>query len=128
VNRTEIIARFGTSNGWLDDHPAITAHGFGRGKVYLVGAWLDESSQRALLDRIAYDAGIEPIMQTPDGVEARMRARGQSKEVLIVINHGRTPQTVTLPWAADEHLTDARGVAEVHLDSYGVGVFTRSQG
>jgi beta-galactosidase len=127
VPGTEIIARFGPSNGWLDGHPAITAHPWGNGKVYFIGAWLDENSQRALLDRIAYDAGIEPIMQTPGGVEARQRVNGQGQEVLIVVNHERAPRVVTLPWLADDHLTDARGVEEVHLAPYGVGVFTRSQ-
>ncbi len=30
---TEIVARFGPSNGWLDHQPAVTAHPWGSGKV-----------------------------------------------------------------------------------------------
>lgn len=125
---TEVIARFGASNGWLDHQPAITVHPWGRGKVYVVGAWLDEDSQHALLKRIVDEAGVEPVMQTPKGVEARKRVDGQGREIVIVVNHERQEQIVALPWPADEHLTGARGVEEISLALYGVGVLTRTLG
>ncbi|HEV2073721.1 MAG TPA: DUF4350 domain-containing protein, partial [Thermomicrobiales bacterium] len=123
---TEIIARFGPSNGWLDHQPAITAHAWGSGKVYVIGAWLDDDSQHALLARIVKEAGVEPVMQTSSGVEARKRVDGQGKEVYIVVNHERTEQILGLPWPAHNHLTDREEVEDMLLAPYGVAVLTRS--
>jgi beta-galactosidase len=70
---THAIARYGASNGWLDDQLAITAHSYGRGLVYFVGAYLDEAAQQALMDRIVEMATVKPVMETPAGVGACIR-------------------------------------------------------
>ncbi len=120
----EVLARFGPSNGWLDGRPAVTSRASGNGRVYVVGAWLDDDSQRAMMDHILASAGVKPIIKTPDGVEIRERADGDGKRVVILINHGATATTVTLPWPAWEHLSGARDVTEMTLKSYGVGLFS----
>ncbi len=53
---TVVIARYGQSNGWLDDQVAITVNAFGRGLVYYVGAYLDETAQYEMLKRMARSA------------------------------------------------------------------------
>jgi beta-galactosidase len=121
---TAVIARYGASNGWLDGQAAITSHPYGKGRVYFVGAYLDESSQQALLDHIARLAGVEPVMETPAGVEACKRV-GTQGEVFIIINHERTEKRVALPWPGREHLSGREG-GELMLRPYGVAVVTRS--
>lgn len=122
----QIIARYGASNGWLDHQPAITSHGFGKGCVYFVGAYLDEVSQQSLLDHIMRVAGIQPILETPPGVEARKRVRPDGREVYVVINHERSEKQVRLPWPALEHLSGRPVDDELSLEPYDVAVLTRS--
>ena len=123
---TEVIARYGPSNGWLDGQTAVTSHMYGKGLVYFVGAYLDDASQKILLDRIAQSAGILPVMDTPSGVEARRRIGAKGKEIFIIINHERVEQLVKLPWPVQEHLSDRNLTNQLKLEPYGVAILTRS--
>jgi beta-galactosidase len=121
---TKIIARYGTSNGWLDDQLAITSHPYGKGQVTYVGAYLDDTSQGKLIAELLRDANVESIMETPAGVEARKRVNEKGDEVFILINHEQTKKQVTLPWQAHEHLSGS-DVKTLQLASYGVAILTR---
>jgi beta-galactosidase len=121
---TKIIARYGKSNGWLDDQPAITSHPYGKGLVTYVGAYLDEASQQVLIDEIVQSAGVKPVLDCPAGVEARKRVNAHGGEVFIVINHERTKKRVDLPWLARE-LLRSMDTDNLQLEPYGVAVFTR---
>jgi beta-galactosidase len=121
---TYVIARYGASNGWLDGQPAITLHHYGAGQVYFVGAYLDDDSQCSLLGRITQAASVQPVMETPAGVEARKRVNAKGEEVVIIINHERLEQSVPLPWPARERLSDRAVESELKLEPYGVAVLT----
>ncbi|MBN1888769.1 MAG: beta-galactosidase [Thermoflexales bacterium] len=122
---TTVLAYYGTSNGWLDGQAAVTSHPYGKGCVYYVGAYLDESSQQALLDHITQSAGVQPVLETPAGVEARKRAGAQG-EVFIIINHEPAEKRVSLPWAGREHLSGREG-SELVLEPYGVAIVQENQ-
>lgn len=128
TDHTHIAARFGASNGWLDDQLAITVHSYGRGLVYYVGVYLDEEAQQALTDHIVRMVGIRPVLETPPGVEARVRVDAEGKRIYIVINHEREEQLVPLPWPAQEHLGGQPVAEELKLAPYGVAVLTRLEG
>ena len=121
---TNVLARFGKSNGWLDGQAAITTHAYGKGSVTYVGAWLDDVSQQKLMDGIVKFAGVEPVMECPAGVEARKRVNPQGHEVFVIVNHEQAEKRLKLPWMAYEHLSGS-DVRELKLDSYGVVVLTR---
>jgi beta-galactosidase len=123
---TEVIARYGPSNGWLDNQAAVTCHAYGKGLVYFVGAYLDNTSQKILLDRIAQSADVRPVMDTPAGVEARRRIDANGKEIFIVINHERVEHLTKLPWPAQEHLSEQNLTDQLKLEPYGVAILTRS--
>ena len=125
ANLTVPAAYYGASNGWLDDQVAVAVHPYGKGMVYYVGAYLDEVSQQVLMDHILVTAGIRPI-QTPNGVEVRTRVKDDDKEIYFVINHTRTEQTLRLPWAGHEHLTQQEINEEIKLPPYGIAVLTKS--
>jgi beta-galactosidase len=125
-DQTEVLARFGPSNGWLDDQPAITSRPFGAGWVYVVGAYLDDDSQQALFEYVTSGAGVMPLLETPQGVEARKRVNANGNEIVIVINHERTDQCVHLPWPVQDHLTSNALQGEMRLGPYGVAVLTRN--
>lgn len=121
---TQIIARYGISNGWLDGQAAVTSHPYGNGCVTYVGAYLDDASQRILMDGVLRSAGVTPVMSCPPGVEARKRVSTQDREVYILINHERTGKRFELPWPAHEHI-DGVDVRELELEPYGAAVLTR---
>lgn len=123
---TEILARYGKSNGWLDGQPAITLHPYGKGFVTYVGAYLDERSQQQLLDRIVQSAGVSPVLECPPGVEVRTRVSAQGKEVFIIINHERAEKRLWLPWLAHEYL-EGNDTRQLRLRSYGVAVVARAE-
>jgi hypothetical protein len=96
----------------------------GAGKVYLVGAYLDETAQNALFTTILRDTGLHPVFETPPGVEACLRVGAYGREVFILINHGDTPQTMSLPWEACNHLS-GETLTALTLEPYGAAVLTR---
>jgi beta-galactosidase len=123
---TQPIARYGQCNGWLDDQLAIAVHGYGRGLVYYVGAYLDEAAQGALMLRIAELAGARPVLETADGVEACLRITPEGQRIILVINHQPAAQSLSLPWPAHDHLTSRPVIDELELPPYGVAILTRS--
>lgn len=126
MSRTEVIARYGASNGWLDHQIAITVHRYGKGLVYFIGAYLDEASQNILLDRIVQSAGVLPVMDTPSGVEACARINAQGQEILIIINHERVEHLVKLPWPVQEYLSGETLKDQLKLEPYAIAILTRS--
>jgi beta-galactosidase len=126
IEKTQVLATYGDSNGWLDGHSAITRHPFGKGTVTYIGAVLDEVSQKYLLQRIAQEAAVQPVMRTPDGVEACRRAKADTGEIYILINHNLSEQRMQLPWSGYEHLHQHAVGHELRLEPYGVAVLTHA--
>ncbi|NPV07822.1 MAG: beta-galactosidase [Anaerolineae bacterium] len=119
---TQVLARYGVSNGWLDGQAAVTAHQFGRGRVYYVGAWMDDGLQSRLLGWIGAQAGVEPVLAgLPPAVRAVRRG-----DAFVILNGGREPASVRLPWRGYDHLGGDGPVEELSLGAYGVAVVTRA--
>jgi beta-galactosidase len=118
-----VIARYGKSNGWLDDQIAISVNSYGKGLVYYAGAYLDEPAQKAFLERVIKNARITTVSTAP-GIEFSSRLRPDGSEVFIVINHNLTETTLILPWPAFNHLTGQEVRENFLLPAYGVAVVT----
>ncbi len=123
--KTKVLASFGECNGWLDGQPAITTHPYGKGRVIYIGAYLDEECQRSFLQQIILEAGIKPVLETPDGVAVCKRVNGEGKEIYILINHNRKEQIIHLPWNVQKYLPDQNIHNELTMEPYGISVFTR---
>ncbi len=124
LERTTPLAFFGRSNGWLDDRPAVTSHPYGKGTVYFVSAYLDESSQDTLMEHILASAGIA-FIPTPTDVEIRQRTGRTGEAVFIMINHSGTERIVPLPWPVHEHLSGAQIQETIKLAPGGIALLTR---
>ncbi len=122
---TRVLARYGSGLGWLTDQPAVTVHDYGAGKVYLIGAYLDDAAQDALFAAILREADLQSVLETPRGVEACLRVGADGHEVFIVINHSNASQTVSLRWQAHNHL-NGQIVTTLPLEPYGAAVLTRA--
>jgi beta-galactosidase len=124
--KTEVLATYGASNGWLDGQPAITQHKFGRGSVTFIGAYLDDASQKSLLEQITREATILPIMETSPGVEVCRRINSKNGEIIILINFNSSVQSIRLPWKAYDHLRSQVMSKKITLEPYGVAVLTHA--
>ena len=75
--------------------PALTVNRMGQGKAYYVATRGDKAFYAALIDEICRDCGIEPVLETPDQVEATLRS-GEQGSFLFLLNHSEEEKTVNL--------------------------------
>ena len=127
---TQVVARYGKENGWLDDQVAITVNPkkHSTAFVYYVGAYLDETAQSTLMDLVLAASDIRSPMPAPHGVEICQRVSpvgGAGERIYIIISHRKESQKLTLPWKAREHLSDITIQGELDLPAYGVAILTR---
>lgn len=90
-----------------------------------MGTCLDAAAQDALFAMILREAGLQPALETPTGVEACLRVGADGREVFILINHGNALQTVSLPWQGHNHL-NGQILTHLALEPYGAAVLTRA--
>ncbi|MDX3135230.1 beta-galactosidase [Streptomyces europaeiscabiei] len=100
--------------GELDGLPAVVR----RGRAWYVSTLPEPAELRALLARVAADAGVKPVLEgLPDGVEAVRRG-----DVLFLLNHGRDAVTVDVPGTHRDLLTETTVTGTLSLGRYGVAV------
>jgi len=120
---SEVILRYGKSNGWLDGQPAIVRRPFGRGSITYIGAVLNEKLIDAAAQWMARESGIAPVFgPVPDGIEVSRRD-GPYSSVFLLINFSPETETVTLPHTM-RSLLDARDVMQLQLTRYGVAILS----
>ncbi len=94
--------------GWLNGRAAVTVNASGKGHVVYLGT---ESPDPAFFDRLAQALGerfhITPLLAAPPAVEVVSRRLG-SREYVFLVNLTADQQTVPLPSAMDELITEAR--------------------
>jgi beta-galactosidase len=119
---TEVLARYGKSNGWLDGKPAAITRKVGSGRITYIGAWLDDSSMAAAAKWMAEMSGVKPALgKVPDGVEVYPRYR-QHGVVYILVNLSGAERTVALP-SSMEDVLEGGTKSSVTLPVYGVALF-----
>lgn len=92
-----VLLSYGTSNGWLDGQPGVVTRTYGNGQLAYVGAWPDKPTLRAILDWALQKALVRaPLGRPPENVEICRRVK-DDREVFVVINHGQTPATLSIP-------------------------------
>ncbi|CAM5675765.1 Beta-galactosidase OS=Streptomyces tendae OX=1932 GN=GUR47_38010 PE=3 SV=1 [Streptomyces tendae] len=100
--------------GELDGLPAVLR----KGRAWYVSTLPEPDALRALLARVAADAGVRPVLDgLPDGVEAVRRGA-----LLFLLNHGREPVTVDLTGTHHDLLTETAVTGRITLGRYGAAV------
>ena len=106
--------------------PAITCNTFGKGKAYYVATRSNAEFYRTFTGQICQEAGIMPVMDTPESVEVTRRINGNGT-FLFILNHDTQSHDITLPLGGKDILTDilyqpgknitlsAKNVAIIHL-------------
>jgi beta-galactosidase len=117
----ETMAGYGKQ--WpMEQFSAVTRNTHGKGKGWYVGTVMkEESFYDRLIARLLADAGIQPAVDPPAGVEASIR-EGHGKRLLFLMNHTEEPKTVNVPEGKVELLSGARTKRTLTLDRFDVAV------
>ncbi|HTX00648.1 MAG TPA: beta-galactosidase, partial [Acidimicrobiales bacterium] len=122
---TRVLLRYGRCNGWLDGQPAAITRKLGRGTLTYLGALLDPALMRSAVRSMLEDAGVPPPpIAAPDGVEVCRRV-GKDRQVFVLLNYGRKPAAVELPWPMRD-LLDGGRTRRIVLAPLGVAVLSRA--
>jgi beta-galactosidase len=117
----EVLLKYGKSNGWLDDQPAVITRAYGKGRITYVGAVLDDKLMAVAAAWMTQKSGVTPVFgPVPDGVEVSRRV-GPDKQVFVLINYAPEARRVALPHSMKLVLDGKQGDA-VDLPPYGVTV------
>jgi len=118
----DVLLRYGKSNGWLDDRPAMITRRVGKGRITYLGAVLDPDLMRKVVAWATSEAHLEPeFPEVQAGVEVN-RLESCVRTVYILINHGSGVAHVALPKSMRDVLHDKSGVSSVDLEPQGVAV------
>ena len=118
---TTVLSRYGKSNGWLDDQPAVITRPYGKGRITYIGAVLDDKLLAGAADWMVKTSGITPVFgPVPEGVEVTRRT-GNGKQVFTLINYSAENKQINLPHSMKLVLAGKDG-STVELAPYGVEV------
>ena len=93
----DVLMRYGKSNGWLDNQPAMISRKIGRGRITYLGALLDVDTMRKTVQWALDLAQLKPeFPNVPDSVEVCRRV-GKDHTVYAFINHGAQEATIPIP-------------------------------
>jgi len=110
------------SDGYFAGTPAITVNRFAEGRAYYVATEPDENLARCLVSHLFREANIEPLLETPPGVEAARRS-GPGKSYVFLLNHNDHAVRLPVPrgWLSVRKEVTPEG--ELKLPPFGIGVF-----
>jgi beta-galactosidase len=118
---TQVVMRYGKSNGWLDEQPAAVTRKVGKGSITYIGAALDAQTMKAAAKWMMSESGVQGVFAAmPDGVDVAVRS-GEGRRVVILTNYAADTQTVALPGEMESVLTGEK-VSTVVLKQYDVMV------
>jgi beta-galactosidase len=101
---------------------AVTRNSFGKGKGWYVGTILkEESFYDNLIAELLKDAGVQPQVDPPNGVEASIR-QGNGRKLLFLMNHTEQPKIVDVPEGRIELLSNTKTNKTLKLDRFEVAV------
>jgi beta-galactosidase len=123
---TQVLMKYGKSNGWLDGQPAAITRKVGKGRITYIGAGLDPQAMHFAAIWMLRESNVTPAFGAPlpEGVEVSVRYGANHKAVVIIVNCSKTKQNILLPGPMTDVLNGGQQVA-ISLEPYGVGVFAR---
>lgn len=106
--------------------PVAARNSFGQGQAYYIGTHSNAQFYRTLLHTVCQEQQICPAAQTPEGVEAVKRVRGE-EQYLFLLNHNEAVMEVALTEPALELITqrECQEGEVLELPAKGVGILKR---
>jgi beta-galactosidase len=120
--QTQVLMRYGKSNGWLDGQPAAITRQVGNGRITYIGGLLDPATMDRAAQWMISDSGVQPVFGSlPGGVEV-CRRTGEGRTIFILLNESDHAIEVKLPHPMQELLAKRGSVDAVTLPVQGVEV------
>lgn len=121
---TDVMLRYGNSNGWLINQPAMISRPIGQGRLSYLGAIVDASLMQKIISWAVSDAQVgKEFGLVANGVEVCRRV-DRSHSVYVFINHGNVRAQIALPAGARDVLHGGVYTLNIDLDPHGVAVFS----
>ncbi len=119
-NGAEILAAY---DQWpVTGYAAVTRNNYGNGIGWYIGTVIKENTfYDQLIKFLLNDAGIQPIIQPPKGIEVTIR-EGNGKKILFIINHTEKKQIINIPKGKIELLSQSKTYDTIEIDVLGVAV------
>ncbi|WPP39921.1 beta-galactosidase [Paenibacillus hunanensis] len=89
----DVLAEYGTD--FYKGMPVLTRHAFGKGEAWYIASDGEESFIAGLLQHLCQQQSIQPVLDTPAGVEAGRRVK-DGQAFLFLLNHNAEAATVEL--------------------------------
>ena len=115
-----MIARY--DEDFYAGEPLATCNRVGAGSAIYVGTVGDPAFVEAIVGYAARQAGVTGLMQTPLGVEASARWRGDER-LLFVLNDSNTAQQITLEGKALDLVTEQELEGTITIEPKQVMIF-----
>ncbi|ADU29457.1 beta-galactosidase [Evansella cellulosilytica] len=122
VEGAEIVAEYGSE--FYKGTPVVTANTYGNGRAIYVGSSGEQQFITGLMRNLCDEKGIEPLMETPNGVEVSER-RKDSKSYLFVMNHNETKEELAIETEMLDLLTGKTVRGTVHIEGHGVMILEK---
>ena len=113
VTTAEVVATY--ADGPAVGSPAITRATSGSGTAWYVGTRLDADGWENVLRTAAQEAGVQPVVEAPAGLEAVRRVAADGTSWLFLLNH--LDSEVTVPATGTDLLTGHEVDGTDHRDS-----------
>ncbi|MDR0534475.1 MAG: beta-galactosidase [Verrucomicrobiales bacterium] len=103
--------------------PALTCNRYGKGRAWYLATRLPGEVNRELFGMICREAGVQPLLEAPKGVEVSLRERDSSR-YLFIINHTDANHEISLGGHHGADLLDGQQMVAgtVNLKPYDVKV------
>lgn len=122
----EVLAEYGSD--FYKGTPVLTRNQFGEGQAYYVASSPDSEFLKGFLGHLCAEKGIQPILQTPAGVEVSERVKNNIS-YLFVLNHNADEVTVHVGGESQTELLTGQKVSdEVTISGHGVMILERAAG
>jgi beta-galactosidase len=118
---TQVLMRYGVSNGWLDGQPAAVTRKVGRGTITYIGASLDAAAMRRAAEWMLKESDVATVLpEIPADVDVAIRSDAKVR-VLILTNYGLETRNLKLPHKMHDVLM-GEDTTSVSLPRFGVAV------
>jgi len=118
---TETLAYY--ASDYYTGKPALTRTRYGLGTAFYCGFMTDTGTMLPLVRYLVESTGLEPWSGLPEGVEVARRAK-EGIELTYLLNHTTEPQSVALPGAMFELLTQTNTSSSIELGPYGLAILS----
>jgi beta-galactosidase len=105
------------------DQPALTVNRLGNGQAYYIATQGNDELLDRLAAHLCREAGVEAVLDSPEGVEVTKRVRDDGRAIYFLLNYNEQAQSVKLSAGTFRSLLDGQDVRdEVEVEARGVVV------